>query len=124
MLEEQRSQFRTEIVQLLVQGATSCGSDGGSCSCAWSSRHSLAYIELLETKQLQPRYLNGMPLTQIMDTVDRMSDPTLPHNTQPCRYRWHTQPRYREFRIHAIDLLKARDGLCIDCGRICCGTLG
>jgi hypothetical protein len=114
MLEEQRSLLRTEIEQLLVQGATS-GSDNGSCSCAWSSRHSLAYMELLKAKQLEPQHLHGMSLTQILDRVDKMSDPTVSHNTQPCGYRWHSQPAYRAIRSLAIDSTKARDGLCIDC---------
>ena len=104
-----------EIEQILAVGATSCGSDSASCSCAWSSRHSLAYMELLQTKELQPRYLHGMSLTQILDRVDRLSDPTVSHNTQPCGYRWHSEPSHRAYRIDAIGLMKARDGLCIDC---------
>jgi hypothetical protein len=107
--------LRTEIQQLLVKGATSCGSDNSGCSCAWSSRLSLAYMELLQTTQLQPQNLHGMSLTQILYKVDRMSDPTVAPDTQRCAYRWHIEPTYRAYRIHIIDVIKAKDGLCIDC---------
>ncbi|KAF2846227.1 hypothetical protein T440DRAFT_406303 [Plenodomus tracheiphilus IPT5] len=115
LLEELRGLLRTEVEQLLIAGATSCGSDSSSCSCAWSSRHSLAYMEQLETSRLQPRHLHGMSLMQILDRVDRLSDPIVSHNAQPCGYRWHSKHTYRESRIYEIDSIKAKDGLCIDC---------
>lgn len=69
-------------------------------------------MELLQTTQLQPQDLHGMSMTQILNRVDRMSDPTV---SQPCGYRWHSQPTNRAYRIHVIDLMKAKDDLCIDC---------
>lgn len=116
LLEERRSLLRTEIEQMLFRGATVCGSDNDKCSCAWSGRHSLAYMELLQERGLQPHDLHSMSLTQILDQIDKLDDPEISDcNQQTCRYRWHTNPRYRVARSDVIKSVRDKEGLCIDC---------
>ena len=119
LLEERRSRMRMEFQQILFDGTKSGEADGsGQCDCGWSSRHSFAYVKLLQAESLQPSQMLNTTLSRLLDKLDRMPDPTVPRNNwAQCGYPWHPNHHYREIRKWKLSKLKEANGLCIDCVR-------
>ncbi|CAO2658413.1 Nn.00g061360.m01.CDS01 [Neocucurbitaria sp. VM-36] len=120
LLEERRGQMRLEIQQMLFEGTTAAGTvDNSQCSCGYLSRHSFAYVQLLEKEGLQPSKMISTSLSQVLDKLERMTDPIVPHTewTQ-CSYRWHADHSYTGKRWWWLKGFKNANGLCIDCIRV------
>jgi hypothetical protein len=116
LLEEQRNRMRTELQQMLFYGSTDAGMDDSSaCTCAWSSRHSLAHTELLREKELLPLQILTITISEVVEKLEQMEDPTMPSQWVPCNYRWHGTPSYRAKRGERLREFHERKGLCIDC---------
>ncbi|KAH7344380.1 hypothetical protein BKA66DRAFT_434194, partial [Pyrenochaeta sp. MPI-SDFR-AT-0127] len=118
LLEEQRNWMRTELQQILFDGSTDAGSDEtNACTCAWSSRHSLAHTELLRHQELQPLQILNITISRVIERLEQMKDPVISNQWVPCMYRWHRNPCYRERRGQSLRKLQGSNGLCIDCVR-------
>ncbi|KAF2495477.1 hypothetical protein BU16DRAFT_390775 [Lophium mytilinum] len=120
LLEERRNHMRAELQQILLDGKIQFGTDDGpECSCSWSSRHSSAYMDLLQREGLEPlKMLSNMTVTEVLEKMERMNDPTIPREWKPCNYRWHRNPDLRIMRKSKLDIFKkGNHGLCIDCIR-------
>jgi hypothetical protein len=119
LLEEQRNQIRTELQQILFDGSTDAGwEESSGCTCAWSSRYSLAHTELLREQKLWPSQILTITISQAIERMEKMGDPTMTNQWVRCDYRWHRDPRYRAKRGERLRELQERNGLCIDCVRL------
>jgi hypothetical protein len=117
LLEERRSWMRTKLQHILFEGSTDAGTDDNcKCTCAWSSRHSLAHTELLQKQELQPLQILTITISEVVERLENMEDPAI-SVWVPCSYRWHGTPKYRAKRRERLRELHKRDGLCIDCLR-------
>ncbi|KAH7111808.1 hypothetical protein B0J11DRAFT_447464 [Dendryphion nanum] len=116
LLEERRSQLRTELLQIILKGATDAGTDdNGNCKCAWSSRHSLVYLDLLRIQEINPSQILNTTISHVITRLEQMNDPVV-SGTQ-CSYRWHSTPSYRSQRSWRLETFMKSNGLCIDCLR-------
>jgi hypothetical protein len=119
LLEERRNRMRIEVQQILFDGSTDAGwEESSGCTCAWSSRHSLAHTELLREQKLWPSQILTITISQAIERMEKMGDPTMPNQWVCCDYRWHRDPRYRAKRGERLRELQERNGLCIDCVRL------
>jgi len=110
--------MRIELQDILLDGTKDAGTeDNHNCSCGWSSRHSSAYMQLLQKEELWPLQMVHTTISQVLEKLERMDDPTIPHEWVPCNYRWHADPNYRLRRSWRLDKFKRSNGLCIDCVR-------
>ncbi|KAK7178318.1 hypothetical protein PSPO01_15627 [Paraphaeosphaeria sporulosa] len=118
LLEERRSRMRTELQDILLYGTKDAGiDDDRNCSCGWSSRHSSAYMQLLQKEELWPLKTLDTTISQVLQKLECMDDPAMPREWVPCKYRWHTDPTYRISRSQRLENFKRSNGLCIDCVR-------
>jgi hypothetical protein len=119
MLEERRSKLRVKMLLILYDTGTDAGlEDRRNCSCAWSGRHLLAHTELLNKYNLQPINILEMTVAQVIEKMGLMNDSVVPQPSEPCRYRWHSTPKYRASRGRWLkNKLAEEGGLCIDCVR-------
>ncbi|KAI2481028.1 btb poz domain-containing protein [Pyrenophora tritici-repentis] len=117
LLEEQRNLIRIELQQLLFQGSFYAGTDDRRCTCGWGSCHNLAYNELLRERHLEPSQISTGKVSQVLQQLEEMPDPTMPYEWEPCDYRYHKKPRYRESRALRLREIQEGNGLCIDCFR-------
>ncbi|KAF2801904.1 uncharacterized protein BDZ99DRAFT_504179 [Mytilinidion resinicola] len=117
-LEERRSRMRVELQQILLDGERGAGTDDDRrCSCSWSSRHSSAYMELLRTKRSGPLQTLDTTISEVLEKLENMDDPTISREWDPCDYRWHTDPKFKRMRNWRLNDFKKSKGLCIDCVR-------
>jgi hypothetical protein len=102
----------------LHKASTGAGSDDNrACTCAWSSRHHLAFTDVLRRQNLEPANMLGLTLAQVLNQLELMEDPVVPQFDQ-CGYRWHCQPNYRQMLNYwALKPLREGPGLCLDCVR-------
>src|SRR4051794_9949810 len=72
--------MRTELQDILLDGTKDAGTeDNHNCSCGWSSRHSSAYMQLLQEEELWPLQMVHTTISQVLEKLERMDDPTIPH---------------------------------------------
>jgi hypothetical protein len=115
LLEERRNWMRTKMQQILFDGLTDTGTDNNSaCTCAWSSRHSLAHTELLQNQELQPLQILTITISEVVERLEQMEDPAISGQWAHYSYRWHRTPRYRAIRRERLRELHEKGSLCID----------
>ena len=116
-MEEQRSQMRIRLQEIILDGIKYMGSDHSNCSCGWTSRYNNAYMGLLISNQLWPSNMLDITVSQAIERIKQMNDPPQSHAWTPCDYRWHPDIDYRNHTSPHLDNLKRTSGLCIDCVR-------
>lgn len=108
--------MHTELQQILLDGTTSAGTDDNhDCNCGWSSQHGFAYMKLLMKEELLPLEVLNSTISEVVEKLEKMNDPTMPREWAPCNYRWHRDPSYRSIRSWELDTFKKGNGICIDC---------
>jgi hypothetical protein len=116
LLEERRNQRRTELQGILFDRTTSAGEDDNpSCNCGWSSQHCLAYIKRLQKEEVSPSHALNSTISEVVEKLEIMDDPTMPREWVKRTYRWHQDPMYRLRLSWSMDTFKKRNGICIDC---------
>lgn len=111
--------MRAELHQILQDASLELGTkDRSDCTCAWSSKHGLAYMNQLQEMKLGAVSMFNMPICDVIQEVERMEDPAPRCKWFPCMVASHLPTSCRRRFICAqMDAFKAQKGLCIDCVR-------
>lgn len=116
LLEERRTKFRAELLQLLMRGK------GASCNCGWGKGRSERYGLLLA--DYGPIQMLEVPVAEIITKMEQAStdDMERKYCKEMSSYAsygsyYHEPLQYHETFLGRLDIMKKKASICIDCVR-------
>jgi hypothetical protein len=103
-----------ELEQLIVRGwYTHCGSIH---EYDYPARCAYSYLRLLHSTDLWPMATLKMSISQAIDALEKIGNPTVPLDGIQCgELSLHRTPNYQRGRQEALEDFKNSIGLCLDC---------
>ena len=116
LLEERRTVLRMELEKLILRGASyaTCSDEWGECD--FPSRHSHAYIKLLQSVELWPIATVTMSISEAIGVLGKTGNPRVSLDGIKCSdLHLHSTPNYNWNRTKDLNELMNSVGLCLDC---------